>query len=586
MIEDLYGSGCAPCVNSAWREWSFQGIRDLAKYDIEGIFLDGPIFAPGACHCDSCSAAFQEEYGTPIPAEEDWKDPAWRNFIEFRYESIRRYLEDARRTLIEEKPGAVIYMNCTGVGPAWPAARDNRRLMHHQDILGAEGGFLYYDLRTSPLWKPGMTARLLETQSGGKPTVVFIAGANKGWDEYLLSPTETRLLFADTVANGASPWYGISLKSSDRPGALAAGEMNRFLRENEDVLAGSRPLARVAILWSSRTADFYRASVPVTDFTPQGKSLEKRSAAGDFFASFKGCYEALLRSHVPSAVIDDIAAEEGCLGEYDLLFAPNCACMGDDVLEAIDDYVRGGGNLVASFETSMYDQFGDPREGFGLSRVLGAESVGGTFGPMMLDYFRVTSPGVLIPRGELSDLQLPSPVYGMDVRTTGATPLALYHGKMPARYHELPPLTDKPALLLHEYGNGRCMYMAGNFFEHYGTYHNPDYRRIISATADLLAGKLVTLENCPSSVEVVLRRQEGRLMVHLVNFTGEMTRPMEKVVRLRDVGITLHGLEVNRTARALRSGTEMEVSNSGANRLIVLPVLDEYEVIVVDLERG
>ncbi|MBU7004887.1 MAG: hypothetical protein HXS50_04925, partial [Theionarchaea archaeon] len=149
-IRDLYGSGCAPCVNSPWRNWSFQGIRDLASYEIEGIFLDGPIFAPGACHCESCRSMFEDEYGTSLPSQEDWKDGSWRDFIEFRYESIRRYLEDARSTLEKARPGSVIYMNCTGVGPAWPAARDNRRLMPHQDILGAEGGFLYYDLRTAP----------------------------------------------------------------------------------------------------------------------------------------------------------------------------------------------------------------------------------------------------------------------------------------------------------------------------------------------------------------------------------------------------------------------------------------------------
>jgi hypothetical protein len=455
--------------------------------------------------------------------------------------------------------------------------------MPHQDILGAEGGFLYYDLRTAPLWKPGMTARLLEIQSGGKPTVVFIAGANKGWDEYLLSPTETRLLYADTVANGASPWYGISLRSADRPGALAAGEMNLFLRKHSEFYSGSRPLARVALLWSSRTADFYRASVPVTDFTPQGKALEKRSAAGDFFASFKGCYEALLRSHLPAVVVDDEAIECGGLEGYDLLVCPNCACMGDGALGAAEEFVSDGGNLIASFETSRYDAFGDLRDGFGLSGVFGVEAGEGTFGPMMLDYFSITSPGGIIPADGLSDMQLPSPIYGMEVVPTTAEALAMYHGKMPARYHKLPPLSGNPTIMLNRYGKGRCLYIAGNFFEHYGTYHNPDYRKIISSAVDAMAGKLVTLSNCPSSVEVVLRFQEGgRMLVHLVNFTSEMTRPMESIVRLKDLEVTLHGIDFAGKARALRMDGELEVSSDGGDSRMVLPVLDEYEVIVLD----
>jgi len=45
VIDDVYGLGMSPCVNSPdYRRWSFQVIRDLAQYDIDGIFLDGPIF--------------------------------------------------------------------------------------------------------------------------------------------------------------------------------------------------------------------------------------------------------------------------------------------------------------------------------------------------------------------------------------------------------------------------------------------------------------------------------------------------------------------------------------------------------------
>ncbi|MEM3479003.1 MAG: family 10 glycosylhydrolase, partial [Candidatus Bathyarchaeia archaeon] len=81
IISDLYGSGNAPCVNSPWREWSLQGIRDLASYDIDGIFLDGPIFAPRACYCESCREKFKRKYGLDLPREEDWGKTVWRDFI-------------------------------------------------------------------------------------------------------------------------------------------------------------------------------------------------------------------------------------------------------------------------------------------------------------------------------------------------------------------------------------------------------------------------------------------------------------------------------------------------------------------------
>ena len=580
--EDLYGSGCAPCVNSPWRDWSLRGIRDLARYDIHGIFLDGPIFVPRGCYCDSCQRLFSNTYGEDLPREEDWGSPVWRDFIDFRYRSLARYLEDAGSALKEEKPETVIYMNCTGLSPGWPAARDNRTLMPHQDILGAEGGFLYYDLRTTPLWKPGMCAKLLETQSCGKPTVVFIAGANKGWDEYILPAAETRLLFADTVANGANPWYGIPLHRSDRPGALAAGEMNRFLLENAEYLQNTKPLSRVAMLWSTVTADFYRASVPVTDFTPEGKELERREKAGDFSASFLGCYEALVRSHVPFSIIDEAYLSGDGLSRYDLLLLPNCACLSDQDCHEIEAYVNGGGNLMASFETSLYDEYGSRRDDFGLSKAMGTSAGRGTFGPMKLDYASAVEEDPVLEG--LSSKDIPSPIYGMELSDTTARTLLAFRHKMPARYVHLPPISDNPLLTANRLGEGRCLYVAGNLFEHYAQYHNPDYRRIVANSVAQLARRTVELRDCPGSVEVVLRWQpeRHRLMVHLINFTAEMTRPMESVVTFRDMDMVLHIPGLPRTATALRSGLNLDLTETDEGSLLRIPEMKEYEVLAIE----
>ncbi len=583
IIDDLYGSGCAPCVNSPWRDWSFQGIRDMAAYDIDGIFLDGPIFAPAGCYCESCRRLFRARFGAEIPAKEDWQDPVWRKFLEFRYASIAEYLRDAANVLKSAKPGCIIYMNCTGLWPAWPAARSNRRLVPHQDMLGAEGGFLYYDLRTSPLWKPGMTAKLLETQAAGKPTVIFIAGANKGWDEYLLTPAETKLLYADTIANGASPWYGIPLHCVGAAGARAAAEMNHFILRNAEYFESTVPLANVALLWSDRTADYYRATVPVTDFTPQGERLEKREAAGNFYSGFLGCYEAMARSHIPFRILDEDAVTPKALDAFDLLVAPNCACLSQKKAKAIDRYVREGGNLIASFETSRYDENGILLEDFSLSRVFGVEAGKGTFGPLKLDYMSITDLGSPITQ-DLSSSLLPCPTYGMEVLVRSAIPLAMYREKMPARYAKLPPVSDKPAIVSNKYGKGRCLYIAGNFFEHYHGYHNPDYRRIVSNSAQAMAKPLVSLRDCPSSVEVVLRAQPGnaRLLVHLINFTGEMTRPMERVVSIRNLELTLHDFAGLRKARALHLGRDLRLRRFGSDALLSIPRLEEYEVISLE----
>ncbi|MBI4028298.1 MAG: hypothetical protein HY360_25160 [Verrucomicrobia bacterium] len=51
------------CVNSPWRDHYFQVLRDLRPFDIDGVFLDGPVFIQDGCHCRHCRARYRREEG-------------------------------------------------------------------------------------------------------------------------------------------------------------------------------------------------------------------------------------------------------------------------------------------------------------------------------------------------------------------------------------------------------------------------------------------------------------------------------------------------------------------------------------------
>ena len=55
---------------------------------------------------------------------------------------------------------------------------------------------------------------------------------------------------------------------------------------------------------------------------------------------------------------------------------PNTACLDDAQVAAIERFVRSGGGLVASLDTSLFDEFGDPRPNFALADVLGVDYAG------------------------------------------------------------------------------------------------------------------------------------------------------------------------------------------------------------------
>ena len=109
--------------------------------------------------------------------------------------------------------------------------------------MGAEGGFIGGDLNTVSLWKPSMSAKLLETQAGGKPTVIFIAGKHCGWDLCCLTPEETRLLYAQTIASTLTSFFARAFSQRQYFDTIeqffAAAEAGRLKAHQQDWLPPS-----------------------------------------------------------------------------------------------------------------------------------------------------------------------------------------------------------------------------------------------------------------------------------------------------------------------------------------------------------
>ncbi len=393
-VDGVYDNGTDFCLNTPWREWCFRVLRDLAAYGIDGIFYDGPVYRADTCYCPHCRARYRERTTRRCPPNEYARGrlssacsisrpPAW---------PLSCATPAASSSAIN--PEIAFYMNGGVRGANWATARLNRALVEHQDLLGSEGGFIYGDLTRIPLWKPGLTARLLETQAGGKPTVIFSAAALKPWTFSLLPEPELRLLYADTIANNASVWMGITHFDMKQPEMKAVADMNRFVAANGRYYTGSRSAANVAIVWSDTTANLYEGSPAQMidiDRVPQ------RSAIGNVDAEFNGLSEALLRAHVPFDVIDDVTLEREPLTRYQAIFLPNVACMSDAAAARLRQYVEAGGNLFATFETSLYDETGIRRPDFALGSLFGVTDDRKIAGPHQLGlheaYLRPLAPG-------------------------------------------------------------------------------------------------------------------------------------------------------------------------------------------------
>ena len=577
-LDDVYTTGTSMCINSPYREWVFQILRDLCHYDIDGIFYDGPVFFASTCYCDACKRMYGQRTGQEMPLKSDRDNPLWKALIEFQADSLARFLSESSSIIKRLRPEALFCMNGNSNWPYWPTGRDNHRIIEHTDLLGAEGGFIYGDLNQTPIYKPGIAARLLTSQSQGKPAVVFDCAGHKSWSWYMLPEEEISILLAETLAGGADFWVPFFPSDLSQPELRVVASYNKLVKGNPKAFGNTRSMARVALLWPGVSVEFYEgSSVPLTDFTRETKATK----VGDIGQEFLGFYEGLARAQVPFDVVDEENLAD--LSRYELLVMPNAACLSADSCRAIADFARDGGNLVASFETSLYDEKGVRKDDLGMAELFGVEFSGRVFGPMQWDYIAPElGSGSPLLKGITKEF-IPAPTYGLEVKATTGQILARFCTKLVGCYDHTPEVSHLPFLIMNQCGKGKAVYLAGTFGISLNNFRFPEYLALMRNFAGKLSSTPVVVKNAPW-VEVSIRRTDDEVFLHLVNQTAGLKRPLTHIQALTDLEVYLPEAKF-RHARTLRSNKKLRTRVDKGGSSFRVPVLADYEVIELPLGR-
>lgn len=602
-IRPLYGSGTTMCVNTPWRDWAFRLIQEATKTGIEGVFLDGPVVFPGCCYCKSCQEKFEDKYGKPIPAWEDWRNPLWKTFIGFREDSMSEFLRDAQRALLRINPEGVIFLNAgSWRGGVWRVARNIEKVGAYQNFNGAEA-FFHPGPRRHILLFWAMAAKHLV--AGGKPAVVFNHHCLGPWHYIPMPPEEMKRAVAQTVACGANPWFAVFDYALDhsRQGALQpVQEIQGFLARNEEYFTATSSKADVALLYSSQSSTFYLSDLNEIYMDPgtgverdlafdegTGKKLvdwKKRKEICDELHgnTFEGYFAILTREHIPFDVTLDKQLKRDNLAKYQTLIIANAACLSESQCRVIKDFVLNGGGLIASFEAGCYDEKGNPRDASPLWEVLGVRRIETIMQPRGAEeYIRFTDrhtmpsfrPGQLVAR----------PIYSLGVEAEPSATMPCVFLKPTGRlYSPLKGDSKYPAIVANRAGEGRAVYLPYLLGEFYTRYRTLDHQKILSDCLRWTHRRSLPIQtDAPSTVQVELRGQERsqRLLIHLVNNTGDMQRPMSESIPIREIKVLVK-LPKPKRVFTLREKRELRFKTNGGWTQFNVPLLEVYDVVVVE----
>ncbi len=152
------------------------------------------------------------------------------------------------------------------------------------------------------------------------------------------------------LAHGVTPWHGGHIKPPE-----VGRRVHEAIRAREQYFSHDS-VRHVGVVLSQNTHDFY-GHIPDT---------ENRD---DYRDAILGTWLLLTKRHVPFNFVFDNELEAGNLTRYKVLLLPNAAALSDTMLANLLGWAYGGGHLIATADTALYDEWGDLRERSGMDQL-------------------------------------------------------------------------------------------------------------------------------------------------------------------------------------------------------------------------
>jgi hypothetical protein len=282
---------------------------------------------------------------------------------------------------------------------------------------------------------------------------------------------------------------------------------------------------------------------------------------------------------------------------FKLLILPNISRLSNVQCDQLRKFVQGGGSLLATFETSLYDEAGNERIDFGLSDLFGVSYDKAVEGPMQNSYLRLRSDPATnkfhpVLEGLEDAVRIINGIYRVKVipRTTFPSPVTLI-----PTYPDLPmedvytriPDTDIRELYLREKGKSRVAYFPWDIDRSFWQYMTLDHSKLLNNTIrwTLNEDPIVTVKG-PGIIETTMWRQKDSMAVHLVNMTNPMMMkgPFRELIPV-DVEVSIKipdSLNVTGVSLPMRDKEPQYTIKNGLITLTVTQIFD-HEIIGVDL---
>jgi hypothetical protein len=297
--------------------------------------------------------------------------------------------------------------------------------------------------------------------------------------------------------------------------------------------------------------------------------------------------------------------------------------MTDDQIAGVRRFVKGGGGLIATGQSSLYNEWGDRRSDYGLSDIFGVHtdekhqsdsgtSLRRTTGETYHTYLRLTpemrknvdgpqtglEPEVkgkrhevlkgfeetdIISFGGMLESLKTDP--GSEVLLTFIPPFPIYP---PETAWMREPKTDIPGLILNtnRTGSGNVVFMPADIDRQFGRYNLPDHGNLLANLVRWASKDNIPLTvECAGLVDCNIYRKSGSLILHIANLTnaGTWRQPVDEFIPVGPVKVGIRMPEdiKAKSINFLVSDQKMSATMENGWVRFRINSISDHEVVVI-----
>lgn len=578
------GSWSYVCIQGdAYREAMRKVVRELCEHDIDGAYFDSPCGYRAICFCDPCRKNYKRFSGMDLerlrnvldldhlPRDVDMK--ALIAWYEWANQLAKEDLLDYRKIIHDSHKFMLCHNGDTWVGNSLPLQyRIPDGFMVEQSVQVYQR--LVTGLMDASMARP--TKKLAQMYMG-----CYDVSQNdeprhsKPWALHITNLEDTDEIGMQGFANlacGNAPVYCTANRLYYGIGDGTVGpakDVFALMRRAEPILKDSVPVPYVTIVPTWESLQLWRT----------------QRSSWDILMS-EGFALAMLDERISFDVNPSTEMSKEWLKGQRVIALCGASGVRDEDARLLADWVKGGGGLLATYDTGLYDEKGEVRRGGGvLKEVLGVEMKGEPLESQANCYYRIqkTHPAL----GQ----------YGKGAKVMGDSmlmPVEARAGAMVlADCWNLGTRESRgPAIIVNPYGRGRTIYISGSLEAHYTTSRVPSLRQVLGSMVRYLGGDapMPFSLSAPRGVYGVLRQAlNGDLVLWVLANLGfkdadvGMMRQEYMPVPNVEVRILVPAGRQVKSIELVRGGRSASFTMDAGYAVLTLPAVHIAEVVHLQL---